>query len=114
MKGSGVKILIADDHDLVRDTLVAFVEASGEIRTSTAPDLETACALVTSDGPFDLVLLDLNMPGMNGLDGLERALERGLPWKRSWQWSCRRQQRRACTRRCKSGCTARVAATAWR
>ena len=75
MKGSGVKILIADDHDLVRDTLVAFVEASGEIRTSTAPDLETACALVTSDGPFDLVLLDLNMPGMNGLDGLERALE---------------------------------------
>lgn len=69
-----MKILIADDHDLVRDTLVAFVEAGGDIQTETAPDLDTACALVDSEGPFDLVLLDLNMPGMNGLDGLERAL----------------------------------------
>ncbi|MBB94371.1 MAG: DNA-binding response regulator [Rhodobacteraceae bacterium] len=69
-----MKILIADDHDLVRDALVAFVEAAGDIQTETAPDFDTACSLVKSEGPFDLVLLDLNMPGMNGLDGLERAL----------------------------------------
>ncbi|MAC76989.1 MAG: DNA-binding response regulator [Rhodobacteraceae bacterium] len=69
-----MKILIADDHDLVRDALVAFVEAAGDIQTATAPDLDTACTLVRSQGPFDLVLLDLNMPGMNGLDGLDRAL----------------------------------------
>lgn len=69
-----MKILIADDHDLVRDTLVAYVEASGGIQTATAPDLDTACRLVDTQGPFDLVLLDLNMPGMNGLNGLDRAL----------------------------------------
>lgn len=69
-----MKILIADDHDLVRDALVAFVEATGDIETETAPDLETACSIVGTKGPFDLVLLDLNMPGMNGLDGLDRAL----------------------------------------
>ncbi|WP_146346860.1 response regulator transcription factor [Falsiphaeobacter marinintestinus] len=69
-----MKILIADDHDLVRDALVAFVEASGEITASVASDLETAFEVMGREGPFDLVLLDFNMPGMNGLRGLERAL----------------------------------------
>lgn len=75
-----MKVLIADDHDLVRDTLVAYVEAAGDIRTNTAADFPAACACIESDGPFDLVLLDLDMPGMNGLDGLRRALAlKGAP-----------------------------------
>ncbi|MCA0869677.1 response regulator transcription factor [Seohaeicola saemankumensis] len=69
-----MKVLIADDHDLVRDTLVAYVEAAGDIRAITAADYPSACALIDTEGPFDLVLLDLDMPGMNGLDGLRRAL----------------------------------------
>ena len=69
-----MKILIADDHDLLRDTLVAFVEGAGEFETRTAPDLEGALALIASEGPFDLVLLDYNMPGMDGLRGVKRAL----------------------------------------
>lgn len=72
-----MKVLIADDHDLVRDTLVAFVEASGEIQAQTAPNLDDACDLIERNGPFDLVLLDFNMPGMNGLNGLSRALAYG-------------------------------------
>ena len=75
-----MKILIADDHDLLRDTLVAFVESAGGIETLTAPDLDAALQLIDSEGPFDLVLLDYNMPGMRGLDGLRRAREkRGAP-----------------------------------
>lgn len=69
-----LKILIADDHDLVRDTLVAFFEATGDITALTAPDFLSACERIAADGPFDLVLLDLNMPGMNGLDGLRKAM----------------------------------------
>lgn len=69
-----MKVLIADDHDLVRDALVAFVEAAGGIETRVASTLESACSSIDTDGPFDLVLLDFNMPGMNGLAGLERVL----------------------------------------
>ncbi|MGR3637903.1 MAG: LuxR C-terminal-related transcriptional regulator [Shimia sp.] len=68
-------ILIADDHDLLRDTLVAYVQTAGGIDVLTAPTLDQAMALIHNDGPFDLVLLDYNMPGMNRLEGLRRVLD---------------------------------------
>lgn len=69
-----MKVLIADDHELVLDTLVAYIEAAGGIDVSTAPDFSAAQQQIESDGKFDLVLLDLNMPVMNGLEGLEKAI----------------------------------------
>lgn len=70
-----MRILIADDHDLLRDTLVLFLEGAGDIETSAAADFDGAMNKISTEGPFDLVLLDLNMPGMNGLDGLSKAME---------------------------------------
>ncbi|MGC6526878.1 MAG: DNA-binding response regulator, partial [Paracoccaceae bacterium] len=37
-----MKILIADDHDLLRDTLVMFLDNEGNIETVTAGDLDSA------------------------------------------------------------------------
>lgn len=67
-------ILIADDHELLRDVLRSYLEAEGNFSVVTVPDLPQALAAI-ADGPaFDLVLLDFSMPGMNGFAGLEAAI----------------------------------------
>lgn len=70
-----MKILIADDHELVRDTIAAFLGSDGQFEISLASNFDSAAALIEKDGPYDLVLLDYTMPGMNGLKGLQRARE---------------------------------------
>ena len=69
-----MRVLIADDHDLLRDTLVMFLEGEGAMETASAGTFGEACTVIENDGPFDLVLLDYNMPGMNGLEGFRAAI----------------------------------------
>ena len=70
-----MRILIADDHDLVRETLATFLEKDGEAQVVMASGLDEALGLLRAEDaePFDLVLLDWSMPGMKGLDGLAEA-----------------------------------------
>jgi DNA-binding NarL/FixJ family response regulator len=68
-------ILLADDHDLVRDTIAAYLRTVEEFNVLTAPDLGGALELMAGIDSIDLLILDYNMPGMNGLDGLVQARE---------------------------------------
>ena len=71
-----MRILIADDHDLLRDTLELWFRQEN-IEVTPARDLPSALEIVARSDVFDLILLDYGMPGMNGLDGLRRALTEG-------------------------------------
>ena len=70
-----MRLLLADDHDLVRETLAAFLMAEGYEEVRCVATLPEALAVLATDRQFDLVLLDYSMPGMNGLQGLAKALE---------------------------------------
>ena len=76
-----MRVLLADDHELLRDTLVMFLQNTGRCQVECAEDLPSALKLMDSPILFDVVLLDYSMPGMNGLAGLETALKasRGQP-----------------------------------
>ena len=68
-----MRILVADDHDLVRETIASFLNGSDGINAvDTAATLDDALNIVAGEYVFDLVLLDYDMPGMRGLIGLKR------------------------------------------
>jgi DNA-binding NarL/FixJ family response regulator len=70
-----MRILLADDHDMVRETISAYLQSQGGADVTLATDLPAALDKISGTGPFDLVLLDFNMPGMAGLNGLTQALQ---------------------------------------
>lgn len=73
------RILIADDHDLVRETLACYLAKSADLDVSQSRDLDGALEQIGSHGSFDLVLLDLTMPGMTMPNGLIRCLDANRP-----------------------------------
>ncbi|KAF0808829.1 DNA-binding response regulator AgmR [Alcanivorax sp. S71-1-4] len=65
------QVLIADDHPLFREAIARVIDDGFPGSTLLeASDLDATLALVAENDDIDLVLLDLNMPGMQGLGGL--------------------------------------------
>ncbi|MCT4559257.1 MAG: response regulator transcription factor [Pelagimonas sp.] len=67
-------ILLADDHEMVRDTFAAYLQAEGRATVTSVPDYVQARKTLETKGAFDLVLLDFSMPGMNGIETLADAI----------------------------------------
>jgi len=73
-----IRVLIADDHPATREGLHAIVESEGDLRVvAEAGDGHEAVALFMRHSP-DLVLMDLQMPGLGGLEAM-RLMRREKP-----------------------------------
>jgi len=67
-----IRVLIADDHSIVRDGLKRILAASGDLEVAgEAASGEAALALVKAND-YDVAMLDLSMPGLSGIDLIKR------------------------------------------
>jgi two-component system, NarL family, nitrate/nitrite response regulator NarL len=76
-----MKILIADDHELFSELIKSVVEAQGiGAQVQTCRNFDDAYAtvglrMIGAPREFDLIILDMRMPGMNELSGLRRMID---------------------------------------
>src|SRR5262249_52006757 len=72
-----IQILLADDHEIVRDGLKAILEKEGYRVLAEASNGQEAVQLALEMRP-EIAVLDITMPVLNGLDAA-RAIQRQLP-----------------------------------
>jgi len=71
-----ITVLLADDHEVVREGLRLALLRSPHIRVvGEAPDGETAVSLAERRRP-DVIVMDLRMPGMDGIEATEEIMRR--------------------------------------
>jgi two-component system chemotaxis response regulator CheY len=71
-----MRALIVDDSRFVRGYLRGLLEEKG-IECEEAADGQAGMDQLNSDAPFDVALVDWNMPGMNGLEMLKQLRAEG-------------------------------------
>ncbi len=69
-----MRVLVVDDDETLRFTLRGLLEGQSHVVVEAADGLE-AVEKVSHDGPFDAVLLDVNMPRLSGLEALQKIKE---------------------------------------
>ena len=70
--GKRARIVIADDHPLYREALTTVFDRAGDIETAGAVDDFAGALAAVAAGDVALALLDLGMPGMDGVAGVTR------------------------------------------
>ncbi len=77
-----LQVLIGDDHRIVREGLKQILAEAPELQVvaeaTTGPEVLAQVAVLQAEGRLDLVLLDIALPGLDGLDVLQ-AIKRDWP-----------------------------------
>jgi DNA-binding NarL/FixJ family response regulator len=78
MSDARIGVLLVDDHPMVRAGLAGLIDATPDLRVvGEAGDGEAALARVRELGP-DVVLMDISMPGLGGIDSTRRLFDEGF------------------------------------
>jgi CheY-like chemotaxis protein len=75
-KSPELRILVAEDDDLLRTVLSKILEAQGHRVTTRSCGLRTLRTL--QERPFDLLLVDLHLPGMSGQELVHTIQDTGI------------------------------------
>ena len=77
MQLSDIRFLVVDDHDFQRNMLVRMLKRLGAVQIEEASD--GAAALKVCDStPIDIIICDLDMPGMDGMAFIRHVGESGI------------------------------------
>lgn len=71
-----IRVLLADDHAVVRTGFRLLLETSQDVRVIAEADSGEACLARFDECSPDVVVLDLSMPGIGGLEALKRLRAR--------------------------------------
>ena len=71
-----IRIMITDDHSMIREGLKNLLELEGDIEVVAEAENGIECLDKLDDVKSDVLLLDINMPKMNGLEVLQNLKER--------------------------------------
>jgi len=70
----GLKILIADDHTIIREGLRALIEKEADLEVVAEASNGKEALLLTHEYHPDLVVMDISMPEMNGIEATRRIV----------------------------------------
>jgi DNA-binding NarL/FixJ family response regulator len=76
-----VNIMIADDHSMVREGIKQLLELDGDIVVTSEASNGKQCIELLDENRTDVLLLDINMPLMNGLQVLQYIREKRVKIK---------------------------------
>lgn len=73
-----LKILLVDDHEILRQGLKKIIDGNfTKVQYGEAENTPEAIKLAIKQ-PWDIIIMDINMPGRNGLDAIKELKSRGL------------------------------------
>lgn len=76
-----IEVMIADDHSMVREGLKQLLELDGDILITGEASDGIECLKLLEESLPQVLLLDINMPNMNGLEVLEKIKEKKIDTK---------------------------------